>query len=48
MTSRLPAFFFVKDGEADSAGGVDVGVEERGDKFACQTRISVQFGNEVM
>ena len=30
----LPAFFFVEDGEADGAGGVDVGVEERGCEFA--------------
>lgn len=31
----LPAFFFVEDREADGAGGVDVGVEEGGDEFAC-------------
>lgn len=31
---RFPAFFFVEDGEADCAGGVDVGVEEWGHEFA--------------
>lgn len=31
---RLPGFFFVQNREADSAGGVDVGVEERRDEFA--------------
>lgn len=31
----LPAFFFIEDGEADGAGRVDVGVEERGHEFAC-------------
>lgn len=31
---RLPGFFFVQDRETDSAGGVDVGVEERRDEFA--------------
>ena len=30
----FPALFFVEDAEADGAGGVDVGVEEWGDKFA--------------
>jgi hypothetical protein len=32
--SGLPAFLFVEDGEADGAGRVDVGVEERRDEFA--------------
>lgn len=32
---RLPCLFFVEDGEADRARGVDIGVEERGDEFAC-------------
>ena len=32
--SRLPAFLLVEDREADGAGGVDVGVEERRDEFA--------------
>jgi hypothetical protein len=31
---RLPAFFFVEDGQTDGAGGVDVGVEQRGNEFA--------------
>lgn len=30
----LPALFFVEDGEADGARGVDVWVEERGGEFA--------------
>jgi hypothetical protein len=30
----LPALILVQDGQADSAGGVDVGVEERGREFA--------------
>jgi hypothetical protein len=30
----FPAFFFVEDGEADCAGGVDVWVEEGWDEFA--------------
>jgi len=32
----LPAFFFVEDGEADGARGVDVWVEEGWDEFACE------------
>jgi hypothetical protein len=32
--SRLPCIFFVQDGQADGAGGVNVGVEERWDEFA--------------
>jgi hypothetical protein len=32
--SRLPCIFLVQDGQADSAGGVNVGVEERWDEFA--------------
>jgi len=40
----LPAFFFVEDAEADGAGGVDVGVEEWGDEFAC-CRSSVSCGS---
>lgn len=30
----LPAFFFVENGQADSAGRVDVGVEERRNELA--------------
>ena len=36
----LPAFFFVEDGEADGARGVDVWVEERGYEFACTDYMS--------
>lgn len=32
--SGLPAFLFVENGEADGAGGVDVGMEERRNKLA--------------
>lgn len=32
--SWFPALLFVQDGQADCAGGVDVGVEERRDEFA--------------
>lgn len=32
---RLPCLFFVEDRETDRARWVDIGVEERGDKFAC-------------
>lgn len=31
---RLPGFVFVKDGEANSAGGVNIRVEERRGEFA--------------
>jgi hypothetical protein len=30
----FPAFFFIENGEADGARGVDVGVEKRGYEFA--------------
>lgn len=34
----LPGLLLVQDREADGAGGVDVGVEERGSELACSTR----------
>jgi len=38
INSGLPAFFFVEDGQTDGAGWVDVRVEERRDKLACNWR----------
>lgn len=33
---RLPGLFLVENRQADGARGVDVGMEQRRDKFACQ------------
>lgn len=46
--SRLPAFLLVENGEANGAGGVDVGVEERRDEFACIMLECVNFESRAV
>lgn len=43
----LPAFFFVEDGQADSAGRIDVGVEERRNELAWRESDGTEQEGEV-
>lgn len=43
----LPRLFFVQDRQTDSSGGVDVGVKQRRDEFACESLVCRTFWSSI-